>query len=347
MENDVRARFSEFMVKRLSSARAKAEWRAELENGYRMVLAQKLGTFVDEAALLRALESLSQRDVWKKVVAPTFVAGRKDVFPIMKSDESTLATYVPEEARKAIDELLGMPGFVHEKLVFEVMRQEVVEEIMRDVLTDALEEFNDKVNPFFADWGLPGLIKKFIPIGGGAVLKSIDAVRGEYDKRLKPEIQKFLQGFSRRALDKTAKVVIARADDAKSVALRRAIATWLWDQKVSELMANVDESKWTLMEKAGLLIAQETAQQKRVKTSRDELVRAFMTKHSAQTVTEVLTCYGIEPSPDFDAIAEATFPSVATIATSSVATSYVSGIVAEFIASEARASGTDQEPHAS
>ena len=340
MENDVRARFSEFMVKRLSSARARAEWRAELEKGYRMVLAQKLGTFVDEAALLRALESLSARDVWKKVLAPVFVAGRNDVFPIVKSDDSALSAYVPEEARKAIDALLGMPGFVHEKLVFEVMRQEVVEEIMRDVLTDALEEFNDKVNPFFADWGLPGLIKKFIPIGGGAVLKSIDAVRAEYDKRLKPEIQKFLQGFSRRALDKTAKVMIARADDAKSVTLRRALAAWLWDQKVSELVANVDLAKWTLMEKAGLLIAEETAQQKRVKASRDELVRAFMTKHSAQTVAEVLAVYGIEPAPDFDAIAEATFPAVATIATSSVATSFVSDIVAEFIASEARVEGT-------
>ncbi|MFX8903177.1 hypothetical protein ABTM99_19845, partial [Acinetobacter baumannii] len=85
-----------------------------------------------------------------------------------------------------------------------------------------------------------------------------------------PEIQKFLQGFSRRALDKTAKVVIARADDAKSVALRRAIATWLWDQKVSELVEKVDEAKWLLMEKAGLAIAQETAQEKRVKSSRDE-----------------------------------------------------------------------------
>ena len=339
MENDVRGRFAEFMVKRLSSARAKAEWRAELENGYRMVLGQKLGTFVDQVALLRAVESLSTRDVWKKVVAPTFVAGRKDVFPLVKSDQNTLSTYVPEEARKAIDELLGLPGFVHEKLVFEVMRQEVVEEIMRDVLSDALEEFNDKVNPFFADWGLPGLIKKFVPIGGGAVLKSIDAVRGEYDKRLKPEIQKFLQGFSRRALDKTAKVVIARADDAKSVELRRALAKWLWDQKVSDLVEKVDDAKWGLMEKAGLLIAQETAQEKRVKSSRDELVRAFMTKHSSQTVAEVLALYGIDPAPDFDAIAEATFPAVATIATSSVATNYVSGIVAEFIASESRTEG--------
>jgi hypothetical protein len=336
MENDVRARFSEFMVKRLSSSRARAEWRAELENGYKMVLGQKLGTFVDEAALLRAIESATARDVWKKVISPTFVAGRKDVFPIVKADDSALSTYVPEDARKAIDELLGLPGFVHEKLVHEVMRQEVVEEIMRDVLTDALEEFNDKVNPFFADWGLPGLIKKFVPIGGGAVLKSLDTVRGEYDKRLKPEIQKFLQGFSRRALDKTAKVVIARSDDPKSVALRRAIAKWLWEQKVSELVEKVDEAKWALMEKAGLSIAQETAQTKRVKDSRDELVRAFMTKHSGHTVAEILEHYGIQPAPDFDAIAEATFPALATIATSSVATSYVSGIVAEFMASENR-----------
>jgi hypothetical protein len=336
MADDVRSRFKEYLKARLTSDRARAEWRAELENGWAMLLATKVTALVEPASLLCAIENATRREAFEKVVAPVFVAGRKDIFPIVKSNDDTLSAYVPKEARDAIDELLGKPGLMHDKLVEEIMKQEVVEEIMRDVLSDALEEFNDKVNPFFADWGLPGLIKKFVPIGGGAVLRSIESVRGEYDKRLKPEIQKFLQGFSRRALDKTAKVIVARADDPKSVALRRAIAKWLWEQKVKDLVANVDDEKWALGEKAGLLIAQQAAQTKRVQDARNELVYAFFKRHEQHTVKEALAEYGVDPQLDFDLLAEATWPAVKSIATSDVATNYVATIVAEFIASEAR-----------
>jgi hypothetical protein len=336
MSDDVRARFKTFMQARLTSDRARAEWRAELERGWAMLLETKLLALVEPASLLKAVENATRREAFEKVVAPVFVAGRKDIFPIVKSNDDTLGTYVPKDARDAIDELLGKPGFMHDKLVEEIMKQEVVEEIMRDILSDALEEFNDKVNPFFADWGLPGLIKKFVPIGGGAVLRSIESVRGEYDKRLKPEIKKFLQGFSRRALDKTAKAIIARADDPQSVALRRALAKWLWEQKVKDLVANVDDEKWALGEKAGLLIAQQTAQTKRVQDARNDLVYAFFKKHDGHTVKEALAAYGVDPVLDFDILAEATWPAVKAIATSEVAMSYVAGIVAEFVASEAR-----------
>ena len=195
MTEDVRARFTEFMVARLTSPRAKAEWRAEIERGVAFVMASKITDFVDEKALFRAIDAATLPEVWQNVIAPAFAAGRKDVFPLIKSDANKLGAYVPEAARRAIDELLGKPGLLHEKLVAEIMSQDVVEEILRDILQDALTEFNDKVNPFFADWGLPGLIKKLVPIGGGAVLRSIESLRGEFDKRLKPETQKFLHGF--------------------------------------------------------------------------------------------------------------------------------------------------------
>ena len=131
--------------------------------------------------------------------------------------------------------------------------------------------------------------------------------------------------------------MIARADDPKSVALRRALATWLYEQKVSELVANVDEEKWLLAEKAGLAITEHAARTERVQSARISLISAFLKRHSDHSVKEALATYGVAPAFDFDALAEATWPAVKTVATSPVATAYVSNIVAEFIASESRA----------
>ena len=112
---------------------------------------------------------------------------------------------------------------------------------MRDVIYDALVEFNESVNPFFADWGLPALIKRFMPIGSGAVLKSMSAVRTEFDKRLEPEIRKFLLGFSRKSKKKLADFIVSSAGDPKLVALRKSIVAFFYEESLAQITQNVDD----------------------------------------------------------------------------------------------------------
>ena len=110
-----------------------------------------------------------------------------------------------------------------EDLVHRVFEDEAAEEVLRDVIYDALVEFNDSVNPFFADWGLPSLLKKVMPIGSGTVIKSIGAIRGEFDKRLEPEMRKFLLVFVRKSKKKIAGLIVSKGSDPKFIALRQSV----------------------------------------------------------------------------------------------------------------------------
>ena len=51
------------------------------------------------------------------------------------------------------------------------------------------------VNPFFAEWGLPAILRKVLPIGASAVMKSLESVKGEFDRRLelRPLLAEFAQ----------------------------------------------------------------------------------------------------------------------------------------------------------
>src|SRR5262249_37749361 len=129
------------------------------------------------------------------------------------------------------------------RLLREALENEAAEEVMRDVLYDALKEFSEKVNPFFADWGLPSLLKKLSPFGLGAMSKGFDSVRVEFDRRLEPEIRKFLLGFSRRALKNVADFTIDKADEPEFVAIRKRLVHFLLERRVAELCPEPDDGR--------------------------------------------------------------------------------------------------------
>ena len=85
-----------------------------------------------------------------------------------------------------------------------------------------------------------------------ASTKSIDNVRLEFDKRLEPEMRKFLQGFSRRAVRRMADLVVQNNDEPKFTALRKSMVAFLYDQELRELVANVDDESAALWNAIGV-----------------------------------------------------------------------------------------------
>jgi hypothetical protein len=250
---------------------------------------------------------------------------------IGRGDEK-LGMYVPDVTRIKIDELLGKPGVVPEKLLRQLLEQEEVEAILRDILYDALKEFNEKVNPFFADWGLAGILKK-VP-GLGLVSRSMENVRGEFDKRLDPEIRKFLQGFSRRALRKLADSAVQERDTGKSVALRRAIAAWLYEQQVKDLAGKPDPERAKLTREITFEIIEHSASLDAVRTRRKHAIAELLREFGGRTLGEVISSVGMTERPDFDAAARATWPAVKAIVESPAVKDRIASMFDEFYAQD-------------
>jgi hypothetical protein len=332
-------RLATFFSERVVSDVAAEEYAVHLQRAWDALLCQRLSDLVDPGAIFAVIDGALERGVLSEAVFPVAAQLQRVALAELGADEQPLGNYVPEGARKKLDELLGRPGIVPEKLLRQVLEQDAVEELLRDTLYDALKEFNEKVNPFFADWGLAGVLKKLSPIGFGALSRSMENVRTEFDKRLDPEIRKFLQGFSRRALRKLADSAVARADAPKSVALRRALAAWTLEQPVREIVGHVGEGEAKLVHEIAAEVAAHVATMPYVRKRRSELLQGFLAEHGDRTVGELLARFGVTPRPDFAAIARATWPAVRAVLRSAPVRERIAQVAKEAVDAERASAG--------
>jgi hypothetical protein len=266
---------------------------------------------------VKALFAPAARDIHRRAMAS------------LRKDETRLGEYVPAQARLAIDDLLERSDLVPERLIRNIFEQEAIEEAIHDTLYDGLTEFNQTVNPFFADWGLPALVKR-MPIGGGAISKSMGAMKGEFDKRLEPEIRKFLLAFSRKAKTKLADFFITRGDDPKSVELRKNVVSFLYSQSMKELLAGVDEAAQKKAAHAAEHITLETLKHDRPRQRLHEGLVAFLNEHGDATFGEWLKAASATGTPDLDAWANLLWPHVKRGIESPVSQAFFEKLTNEF-----------------
>ena len=329
----LRARHVAFLTERLVDERARGDFVRSFEAGYDFVLSQPLRAVVDPKALADGIASTLTEDVVRGLVAPIAREVNRRATGLLRSDDARLGDYVPEEARAAIDELAARPDLIPEELVRRIFDQEVVEEIMRDILFDALTEFNQSGNPFFAEWGIPALVKRLVPIGANTILKSMAAVRGEFDRRLEPEIRKFLLGFSRRSKTKLADFLVASAGDPKLVALRQTIVAFLYEQTLASITKNVDDDARmaadTAAEAITLAVVRADRPRDRLRAELDRLLEA----HGDETVGAWLERIGVNARPELAPLAELLWPYVRLALTSPPARAFWERVTWDFYAS--------------
>jgi hypothetical protein len=327
-----------FLEARLGSDAAREDWLRSFRDGYAWALTLRVKDIVDPVALTDGVTKALTADSVKALFAPVGRDMHRRVLASLKSDQSRLGDYVPAPARLAIDDLLQKPDLVPERLIRNIFDQEAIEEAIRDTLYDGLKEFNETVNPFFADWGLPALLKR-MPIGGGTILKSMGAMRGEFDKRLDPEIRKFLLGFSRKAKGKLADFFITKGDDPKFVELRKNVVSFLYSQSMKELLAGVDETASKKGELAAEHIVLETLKREEPRKRLREGLEALLRDAGEMTFGEWLTTIGAAGEPDLDAFAELLWPHVKRGVESPVARAFFAKITSEFYDGLASGSG--------
>ncbi|MDB5219582.1 MAG: hypothetical protein JWO86_7509 [Myxococcaceae bacterium] len=318
-----------FLLARLGSDAAREDWVRGFHDGYAWALGLRVRDVVDPVALTDGVTKALTAESVKALFAPASRDIHRRVLASMKKDDGRLGDYVPAQARLAIDDLLERHDLVPERLVRNIFDQEAIEEAIRDTLYDGLKEFNETVNPFFADWGLPALLKK-LPIGGGTILKSMGAMRGEFDKRLDPEIRKFLLGFSRKAKGKLADFFVDKGGDPKSIELRKNVVSFLYAQSLKELLAGVDDSASKKAEIATENIVLETLRREEPRKRIREGIELFLKDQGDATFGDWLKAAGATAEPELEAWANLLWPHVQRVMQSPVAQAFFEKLTNEF-----------------
>jgi hypothetical protein len=318
-----------FLAARLVSEAAREDWVRSFREGYAWVLGLRVGDVLDPVVLTEGVTKALTADSVKQLFAPIARDIHRRTLAAMKKDKARLGDYVPAPARLAIDDLLERNDLVPERLVRNVFDQEAIEDAIRDILYDGLKEFNETVNPFFADWGLPAIIKR-MPIGGGVILKSMGAMRGEFDKRLDPEIRKFLLAFSRKAKVKLADLFVKKGDDPKFIELRKNVVSFLYSQSMSELLSGIDEAASKKVQTASEHVVLETLRRDEPRARLKESLEALLKEHGDATIGAWLTAIGATGEPDLDAWANLLWPDLKRGLQSPVALAFLEKVTNEF-----------------
>lgn len=334
----LRSRHVAYLAERLVDDRARGDFIRSFAAGYDHVLSLPLRELFEPERVVNGAASVLSNETVRGLVAPVAREVNRRVVTSLRTDQAKLGDYVPADARKAIDALLARPDLVPEPLVRKVFDADVVDQIMRDLLYDALVEFNESVNPFFADWGVPALIKRFMPIGSGAVLKSMSAVRAEFDKRLEPEIRKFLLGFSRKSKTKIADFVVSSAGDPKLVALRQSIVAFFYEETFAQITQNVDDDARMEADDAAQAITLEVLRTGRPRERLIAELEKLLREHGDQPLGAWLARIGATERPDLEKVAELLWPFAKLALESPPARAFWERVTWDFYASLAPAS---------
>jgi len=155
-------------------------------------------------------------------------------------------------------------------------------------------------------------------------------MKGEFDKRLDPEIKKFLLAFSRKAKVKLADLFVKKGDDPKFIALRKNVVSFLYSQSMSELLAGVDDQASRKGEIAAEHITLETLRRDHPRQQLKLALEAFLKEHGELTIGEWLKSVGASGEPDLEAWAELLWPHVQRTLQSPVARAFFDKVTSEF-----------------
>jgi hypothetical protein len=298
------------VVHRATNAEAEALWRDNLEALYDAVLRTPVGQLLRPRATADAVEAALSREAIDDAGRPASRVLWILLLGQLRDDKRRLGEYVSDEGRDALEEIATRPDVVPERLLREIFEDEAAREVAADMIYDALREFQDKVNPFFAEWGLPALLKRLGPFGLGGMSKAFDSLRGEFEKRLEPEMRRFLTTFTGRGVKRAADYAISHAGDRAFLALRKRLVRWVLDQTVAGAVSDMGEPLLQRGVEVATDLAAYAVALDSVRARRRLVVEQLVTLHAAQPLGEALAQYGITARPDFDLLARLTWPFV-------------------------------------
>lgn len=319
-----------FVAERLTGDQAKADWIANVTRIHDSLLDERVDRILNFENIESLLRALHSKEIIDQIAAPMVDAYQADVLAWVKKERLPLGHFLPSESRREIDLILEGPNLIPERFIRAVVENDALEAVMREVLHDAIREFNERMNPFSSEFGIVALLKKMMPLGFGAVSKTIDVVRAEFEKRLEPELIKFLNSVSKRALQKMCTMTLERWQDAEFVTLRKSVFSFLAEQPIADFAANIDLPTVSATKRATVAALSAPATVQRLHEVQKSALESFRKRFETETVRHTLNEFGVSPALPLNALAEATWPAVAAALSSPPARAFLDSLIEEF-----------------
>lgn len=278
----------------------------------------RIDALVERASVERAVEATLSATVLDGVVQPLCGWIADEAWGAAAQVDVPLGELLGAESCAALHALLAEPSILDAELVRVVTRDPAMEALMRDVLFEALVAFNERTNPFVAAWGVPALLDALPRLGRTAIRGTFDRVRGEFERRLQPEMRRFLETFSRQSLDQMAEVLADKAGEPELVALRKNALDVLLVEPVCDGVWPDGDPRRVHARRALTAAAVHVGRHPAAKTLVDDTVDALWARWSDQPVGEVLAGLGVE-LPDPEPFVAAVWPVVRALATDEAA----------------------------
>lgn len=316
-------------VARATSRDAELRFRQDIEALYDAIMAVPVGRLFHARTSADAVEASLSNEAVQNGWLPAAKLGWILLLGQLKDDKRRFGDYVHDEGRQALEELAARPDVVPERLLHEILDDEAAREVMGDLIYEALREFQDKVNPFFAEWGLPSLLKRLGPFGLGGMGKAFDSLRAEFEKRLEPEMRRFLTTFTGRGVKRVGAYLVDHAGDRSFIALRKRLVRWVLDQTVSGTVASTGEALLDRAYEVASDIGANAAGLDSVRARRRLIVEQLITLHASQPLGQALAQYGITARPDFDLLARVTWPFLSAALSSNAGAQWLDDLTSE------------------
>ena len=304
MPNPLEAHIDEVLL----GSGSRAVWRKLVEEGLAAFLDAPVSSLVAPEALADFIELFSERVFLTQTAGPAALALARLGLSEAQRDDRPLASYLSVETRQEIlaHALSARP--VPRALLDALFAEKGIRAFIEGFLLDALREFYERANPFFAETGLPAMIKKLMPIGSGVVIKALEAGRGEFEKRLEPELRRFLGGFTGRALESIKSGGVGAGSREVVEGLATTVVSFVLNRPVKELAGEVRVERTDGVVRLIVAILSDLDDDETLRSRRRELVTGYVKAQGDLSVREILAQHGMAVAPNLDALAEATYP---------------------------------------
>jgi hypothetical protein len=309
---------------RLTDERGERDWRATLARLIDEGLSRPVERWLPLRPAMAVVEAHRTEpvvDAWSRAMS----RGAEDSLSWLKSVNDPPVQLFSESAVAAAQDMVARPGLVPEAWIRHWFAQPAAEALLSDTLFRSLRDFASVV-PRLVKTLLPGFLGRFARLGGSVV----GTVAEELERRLEPEIRKFVDGGSRVALQRAADFAVRHAESEQSVAARRSFVAFVGGRPLAETVGpavvSIPDLERVLQAAGRHWVADGT-----LHAHLRSAVERWYERHGAQPVATVLDAYGLGVDLPLDAWADASWPAVRTLFETDAAGEWLQGLAAEIL----------------
>lgn len=292
---------------RLTSERGRGDARGLLEAGVEAILDRPLGEVLPEAAFARAVDDVATEarlcDLARCILRLAVAPGVEE----LKGDQEPVGRWLDAEARARLEALVAREGIVDESFIDVVFSQAATEELFAETLFRALQDFSESV---------PAVVQSLTPASLGKIASRLqgaaggvrDRMREEIQRRLEPEIRRFVQAATRRLLDGAAGFVKSGLDREGSMEARKNLLRHALDRPTSTYLQHLDPEARADVEAVLVSVARNEEARAELRARLLAIHRRLLERFGTRSVRAVLAAHEVELDLDYDAWLDALWP---------------------------------------